>query len=88
MDEKNKSALVFCLTGGITGVVAGSVLKGMASELILLIAVMIIYLTTYIVPIVGVNIERLGGRRKVITSGMFSFLMWWLSLWFLIYNIA
>jgi len=88
MDEKNKSALVFCLTGGITGTVAGSVLKGTAGELILLMAIMIIYLTTYIVPIVGVNIERLGGRRKVITSGMFSFLMWWLSLWFLIYNIA
>lgn len=88
MDEKNKSALVFCLTGGITGTVAGSVLKGIESELILLIAMMIIYLTTYIVPIVGVNIERLGGRRKVITSGMFSFLMWWLTLWFLIYNIA
>jgi len=88
MDEKNKSALVFCLTGGITGTVAGSVLKGTAGELILLMAMMIIYLTTYIVPIVGVNIERLGGRRKVITSGMFSFLMWWLSLWFLIYNIA
>jgi len=88
MDEKNKSALVFCLTGGITGVISGSVLKGTASELIFLIAIMVIYLTTYIVPLIGVNMERMGGRRKVITSGMFSFLMWWLTLWFLIYNIA
>ncbi len=88
MDEKNKSALVFALTGGITGVISGSVFENTSNYLVLLMAIGILYLTSYIVPFVGVSIERRGGRRKVITSGIFSFLMWWLMWWFLIYNVA
>lgn len=88
MDEKNKSALVFALTGGLTGVISGSVFEDTSNYLILLMAIGILYLTSYIVPFIGVSIERMGGRRKVITSGLFSFLMWWLMWWFLIYNVA
>ena len=88
MDEKNKSALVFALTGGVTGIVAGSLLKDASNYLVLMMAILVIYLTSYIVPLTGVSIERMGGRRKVITSGIFSFLMWWLLWWFLTYNVA
>ncbi|MEA1994051.1 MAG: hypothetical protein U9N35_06640 [Euryarchaeota archaeon] len=88
MDDKNKSALVFCLTGAFTGVIAGSFLKGMANYnyLILLVAVAIFYLTSRIVPFIGVNVVRLGGKKGVIKGGIFSFLMWWLLCWFITYS--
>jgi len=87
MDDKNKVALVFCLMGAISGAISGSLLKGTPSYGILFMAIVIMYLSSYIVPFVGINIEKYGGRRKVITSGLFSFLLWWLTIWFLIYNI-
>ncbi len=88
MNDKNKSSLIFCATGILTGIISGVVLKGMSSYLILVVAVGIFYATSYLVPLVGVNVERLGGKTSVIKGGVFSFLMWWLFCWFLTYNIA
>jgi hypothetical protein len=90
MDDKNKSALVFSLTGALTGVIAGYFFKGAeySNYLVLMMAIAILILTYYIVPLVGVNTVKLGGRRKVIQGGVFSFLIWWLFWWFLTYNIA
>lgn len=88
MDDKNKSALVFCITGALTGVFAGLFLKGMENYnyLVLLMAIAVFYLTSYIVPFTGVNIERLGGKNGILKGGLFSFLMWWLLTWFITYS--
>ena len=90
MDDKNKSALVFSMTGAVTGVICGSILKDVSysNYLALLTAVGILYFTSRLIPLIGVNTERMGGRRKIIQGGFFSFLIWWLFWWFLIYNTA
>jgi hypothetical protein len=88
MDEKNRLGLMFTGTGAVAGVISAFLTNPVPLPLVLVIAIGIYYGTSYITPVINVDMEKYGGRKKVLQTGVFSFLQGWLVLWFLVYEVA
>ncbi|MHC1605712.1 MAG: hypothetical protein ACXQTP_07075 [Candidatus Methanofastidiosia archaeon] len=88
MDDKNKLGLMFTLVGGVAGVISAFGTKTVPTPLLLLVAVVVYYGSSYITHFIGVDMMLYGGRRKVLQTGFFSFLQGWLVVWFFVYEAA
>jgi len=88
MDEKNRLGLLFTGVGAVAGILSAFFTGPLPNILILVIAIAIFYGISYITQFANVDMVGYGGRRKVLQSGIFSFLQGWLVLWFLVYHLT
>ncbi len=98
MDQEVRRYLAFALVGIIAASVTTSVDIAMrnntsAAKTPLLIALILFlvfavgYMGTYIVEWFGTNIQEAGGRLKVLTKGLYIYLLTWFVIYVLMYNV-
>ncbi|MFQ6088549.1 MAG: hypothetical protein ACE5K0_06575 [Candidatus Methanofastidiosia archaeon] len=88
MDDKNKVGLIYAVCGIALGIASGVITKlGIPRQVVYLLFLLGVYLTSYLVPFFGIDVEKFGGVRKILTSGFFSALMTWVVFWIILYNL-
>jgi hypothetical protein len=90
MDEKTKISLLYMLIGGLLGIVSAFLrVWGVPNTALLLLYIVVIYATTYIYPVVGVQFERLGQKRyRSALSGIWPSILPWLVVWTMIFYMV
>ncbi|NMC58713.1 MAG: hypothetical protein GYA51_04900 [Candidatus Methanofastidiosa archaeon] len=87
MDDNHKIGLVFALTGLVAGIISGmgNLPKVIGFDTSIVVAIIIFYLSHYLVRMVGVDTTK-STRNSILKSGFFSFLGSWLFFWIIIFN--
>jgi hypothetical protein len=90
MDEKTKISLLYMLIGGLLGIVSAFLrVWGVPNTALLLLYIVVIYATTYVYPVVGVQFERLGQKRyRSALSGIWPSILPWLVVWTMIFYMV
>lgn len=90
MDDKTKVSLLYTLIGGLLGIVSAvlSVFR-VPNSAILLLYIVAVYATTYLYPIVGVSLEKLGEKRpRSALNGVLPSILPWLVLWTMVFYMV
>lgn len=89
MEDKTKVSLLYILIGGSLGVLSALLsILGVPNSLILLLYVAVVYATTYLYPLVGVQFEKLGeSRPRSALGGVWSSLLSWLVIWTMVFYV-
>jgi hypothetical protein len=89
MEDKTKVSLLYILIGGSLGVLSALLsILGVPNTVILLLYVAVVYATTYLYPLVGVQFEKLGeSRPRSALGGVWSSLLSWLVIWTMVFYV-
>ncbi len=90
MDDKTKVSLLYTLVGGLLGIVSAvlSVFR-VPNSAILLLYIAAVYATTYLYPVIGVSLEKLGEKRpRSALNGVLPSILPWLVLWTMVFYMV
>ncbi|MGC1120275.1 MAG: hypothetical protein WBA22_04200 [Candidatus Methanofastidiosia archaeon] len=89
MEDKTKISLLYILIGGLLGVFSAFLsILGVPNMVILLLYVVVVYATTYLYPLAGVQFEKLGeSRPRSALGGVWSSLLSWLVIWTMVFYV-
>ncbi|MBU7013351.1 MAG: hypothetical protein HXS52_02770 [Theionarchaea archaeon] len=89
MEDKTKVSLLFMLIGGLLGILSAFLsILGIPNTVILLLYAVILYGTTYLYPLIGVKLEKLGeSRPRSALGGVWSSLLSWLVIWTMVFYV-
>ncbi|MBU6997369.1 MAG: hypothetical protein HXS41_10715 [Theionarchaea archaeon] len=87
MEDKTKVSLLYMLIGGLLGIFSALLsILGVPNTVILFLYVVILYATTYLYPLIGVKLEKLGeSRPRSALGGAWSSLLSWLVIWTMVF---
>jgi len=88
MDEKNRLGLLFTGIGAVAGIVSALLTGKFPLALIVVLSALMYYGGSYVPHLIGVDFDGYGGRRKILQTGVFSFIQGWIVLWFLLYELV
>ncbi len=89
MEDKTKVSLLFMLIGGILGIVSAFLtILGVPNSAVLVSYVAVVYATTYLYHLVGVNFDKLGEKRyRAALGGVWPSILPWLVVWTMVFYL-